>query len=50
VAQRGLEAFLRSYGHRAVAEIDIGMPRWRDDPSHLLGVLANYLRLPPEPS
>jgi rifampicin phosphotransferase len=48
VAQRGLEAFLRSYGHRAVAEIDIGMPRWRDDPSHLLGVLANYLRLPPD--
>jgi len=47
-AQRGLEAFLRCYGHRAVAEIDIGMPRWRDDPSHLLGVLANYLRLPPD--
>jgi phosphohistidine swiveling domain-containing protein len=45
--QRGLETFLRRYGHRAVAEIDIGMPRWRDDPSHLLGVLANYLRLPP---
>jgi len=22
------------------------MPRWREDPSHLLGVLANYLRLP----
>jgi pyruvate,water dikinase len=29
-----------------VAEIDLGMPRWRDDPSHLLRVLANYLRLP----
>ena len=46
VLQLGLEAFLRRYGHRAVAEIDIGLPRWRDDPSHLLGVLANYLRLP----
>jgi len=46
VAQRGIETFLRRYGHRAVAEIDIGMPRWRDDPSHLIGVLANYLRLP----
>lgn len=44
--QHGLEAFLDRYGDRAVAEIDLGMPRWRDDPSHLLGVLANYLRLP----
>ncbi|MFJ5697530.1 PEP/pyruvate-binding domain-containing protein [Arthrobacter sp. NPDC093139] len=44
-AQQGLDAFLERYGHRAVAEIDVGMPRWRDDPSHILGVLANYLRL-----
>ncbi len=44
-AQAGLEQFLRTYGHRAVAEIDLGMPRWSDDPSHLLGVLQNYLRL-----
>jgi pyruvate,water dikinase len=27
-----------------VAEIDIGMPRWSDDPTHIIGVLANYLR------
>ncbi|MFJ4227104.1 PEP/pyruvate-binding domain-containing protein [Paenarthrobacter nicotinovorans] len=47
VAQSGLEAFLQTYGHRAVAEIDLGMPRWRDDPTHILGVLANYLRLQP---
>jgi phosphohistidine swiveling domain-containing protein len=45
VAQRGLQAFLRRYGHRAVAEIDLGMPRWSDDPGHLLGVISNYLRL-----
>ena len=45
VAQRGLQGFLRRYGHRAVAEIDLGMPRWSDDPSHLLGVISNYLRL-----
>ncbi len=43
--QTGLADFLAAYGHRAVAEIDLGMPRWRDDPTHLLGVLANYLRL-----
>ncbi|CAI3791602.1 hypothetical protein NKCBBBOE_00332 [Pseudarthrobacter sp. MM222] len=45
VVQSGLAGFLSRYGHRAVAEIDVGMPRWSDDPSHILGVLANYLRL-----
>jgi phosphohistidine swiveling domain-containing protein len=45
VAQRGLMAFLRRFGQRAVAEIDLGMPRWSDDPSHVLGVISNYLRL-----
>ncbi|UKA54882.1 phosphoenolpyruvate synthase [Arthrobacter sp. FW305-BF8] len=44
-AQTALAEFLARYGHRAVAEIDVGMPRWRDDPTHILGVLANYLRL-----
>ncbi len=48
MAQRGLQGFLRRYGHRAVAEIDLGMPRWSDDPSHLLGVISNYLRLDTE--
>ncbi|TQM09178.1 PEP/pyruvate-binding domain-containing protein [Pseudonocardia kunmingensis] len=43
--QSGLAAFLLRYGHRAVAEIDMGMPRWSEDPTHILGVLANYLRL-----
>lgn len=40
-----LAAFLAEHGHRAVAEIDLGMPRWSDDPSHVLGSIANYLRL-----
>jgi pyruvate,water dikinase len=43
--QEGLAEFLRRYGHRSVAEIDIGVARWREDPTHILGVLANYLRL-----
>ena len=47
VLQDGLAAFLRRYGHRAVAEIDLGMPRWSEEPEHVLGVLANYLRLAP---
>jgi pyruvate,water dikinase len=43
--QRGLAAFLGRHGHRAVAEIDVGVPRWAEDPTYVLGVLANYLRL-----
>ncbi|MFC4944371.1 PEP/pyruvate-binding domain-containing protein [Pseudonocardia sp. GCM10023141] len=45
VLQQALAGFLRVHGHRAVAEIDLGMPRWSDDPAHVLGAVANYLRL-----
>ncbi|GAA4070683.1 PEP/pyruvate-binding domain-containing protein [Nonomuraea soli] len=40
-----IAAFLDTYGHRGVAEIDLGVPRWSDDPTHIIGVLANYLRM-----
>ena len=30
----------RSYGDRAVAEIDLGLPRWSEDPTYLFGVLG----------
>ncbi|MGA5762705.1 PEP/pyruvate-binding domain-containing protein [Nonomuraea bangladeshensis] len=45
VAQRGVAAFLAEYGHRGVAEIDLGVPRWSEEPAHILGALANYLRM-----
>jgi pyruvate,water dikinase len=45
VLQQGMRGFLDRYGFRAVAEIDVGVPRWAEDPTHVLGVLANYLRL-----
>ncbi|MEV0994947.1 PEP/pyruvate-binding domain-containing protein [Nonomuraea sp. NPDC050202] len=45
VAQREIAAFLDKYGHRGVAEIDLGVPRWSEEPGHILGVLANYLRM-----
>jgi pyruvate,water dikinase len=44
-AQAGLRKFLSKYGHRAVAEIDLGMPRWAEEPDHLLGMISNYLRV-----
>ena len=43
--QLELGAFLHVYGYRGVAEIDIGVARWGDDPSHLFGVLANLMRI-----
>ena len=43
--QRELATFLERYGHRAIAEIDLGLPRWSEDPTHLLGAIANYQRL-----
>ncbi len=43
--QQGLADFLRLYGHRCIAEIDLGLPRWSDDPTYLFDVLHNYLQL-----
>jgi pyruvate,water dikinase len=45
VVQDNLSAFLQTYGHRGVAEIDMGLPRWSEDPRHILGALVNYLQL-----
>ena len=45
VFQEGLGRFLGDYGHRAVAEIDLGLPRWSEDPTHVIGVVSGYLRL-----
>ncbi len=44
-AQDGVRDFLARYGHRAVAEIDLGMPRWSEQPDHILGMISNYLRV-----
>ncbi|HEV2582812.1 MAG TPA: PEP/pyruvate-binding domain-containing protein [Ktedonobacteraceae bacterium] len=43
--QQGLAEFLAVYGHRGVAEIDLGLPRWSEDQTHILGALANYLQV-----
>ncbi|MET4093535.1 PEP-utilizing enzyme [Arthrobacter sp. UYCu712] len=44
-AQAGVRTFLTQYGHRAVAEIDPGMPRWSEEPDHILGMITNYLHV-----
>jgi phosphohistidine swiveling domain-containing protein len=44
--QQGLSSFLATYGHRGVAELDEGQPRWSEDPAYVFGILAGYLRFP----
>ncbi|MEU4515714.1 PEP/pyruvate-binding domain-containing protein [Nonomuraea wenchangensis] len=41
----GLAGFLAKYGMRAAAEIDVGVPRWEEDPAPLFATIANYLRV-----
>lgn len=44
-AQTAVSAFLDRYGMRGVAEIDIGRPRWRDDPTPVIQTLRSYLQI-----
>jgi len=41
----GLSAFLDRYGHRGAAEIDVGVPRWAEDPTPVFAAMAGYLRV-----
>jgi rifampicin phosphotransferase len=41
----GLGEFLRTYGHRGAAEIDVGVPRWAEDPTPVFAAIAGYLRM-----
>jgi rifampicin phosphotransferase len=43
VSHPGVAEFLAFYGHRAVWEIDPGVPRWSEDPAYILDVLRNYM-------
>jgi len=39
----GVQEFLDRYGHRAVWEIDPGVPRWSEDPTYVLEMLRSYM-------
>ncbi|MGD7706489.1 PEP/pyruvate-binding domain-containing protein [Microlunatus sp. Y2014] len=41
----GLDDFLATYGHRCALEIDVGAPRWAEDPAPIFTALAGHLRL-----
>lgn len=44
-AQAALLAFMDRYGMRGLAEIDLGRPRWQEDPAHVLQVVQSYVRI-----
>jgi pyruvate,water dikinase len=44
-AQAALMAFMDRYGMRGLAEIDVGRPRWREDPAHVMQVVQSYVRI-----
>ena len=44
-AQTLLDDFLVRYGARGLAEVDLGRPRWADDPTPVLQALQSYLHI-----
>jgi phosphohistidine swiveling domain-containing protein len=40
------QEFLETFGHRAVYEVEMANPRWREQPDYLFEVLATYAGLP----
>jgi rifampicin phosphotransferase len=43
--QQGLASFLQEYGHQGVCELDLGVPRWSEDPTYVLALLTGYLEM-----
>lgn len=43
VAQQALSGFLSEYGMRGLGEIDLGAPRWTDDPTGVCQTLIAYV-------
>ncbi len=43
--QQAIAAFLARYGMRGLGEIDLGRPRWREDPTPVMQLLHSYLQI-----
>jgi phosphohistidine swiveling domain-containing protein len=48
IAQNAVARFMDRYGMRGVGEIDLGQPRWREDPTTTLHTLQSYLQIDPQ--
>jgi rifampicin phosphotransferase len=47
-AQSAIAAFMDRYGMRGVGEIDLGSPRWREQPEPIMQTLQSYLQISDE--
>jgi pyruvate,water dikinase len=47
-AQTAIGQFLNKYGMRGIGEIDLGQPRWREEPTYIMNALQSYLQIPHE--
>jgi phosphohistidine swiveling domain-containing protein len=47
-AQTAIADFMKRYGMRGLAEIDMGQLRWREEPSSVMQTLQSYLQIPDE--
>ena len=45
-----LDGFLAAYGMRGVGEIDLGRPRWSEDPTEVLATVQRYQDIPADQS
>jgi pyruvate,water dikinase len=45
-----LDGFLAAYGMRGIGEIDLGRPRWSDDPADVLATVQRYQDIPEDQS
>jgi len=43
-----VQEFLRDFGHRSNTELDIGVPRWNEDPAYVINLLKSYIDADPE--
>ncbi|MCX6028921.1 MAG: PEP-utilizing enzyme [Chloroflexi bacterium] len=44
-AQTAVAGFLARYGMRGVGEIDLGRPRWREEPTPVIQAIRSYLQI-----
>lgn len=44
-AQAAIGSFLRRYGMRGLRELDLGRPRWDDDPTQVMAMLRSYVQI-----
>jgi phosphohistidine swiveling domain-containing protein len=45
-----LDAFLATFGHRAIKEFELRSPRWEEDPAPVLGMVRNCLLMESDPA